>query len=137
VTEALVVIIDGDGKYFFGAFLADDILVQYRVDFPGNREVVSAGVVAVFLDFLANNVIAKVHAFITDEHGRPGYELADLMLAFAAERAVKQLAAVTGIGGFFAHSAALRPIDVRLITVHPTMKSFAAICKPSRGAKAG
>ena len=35
--------------------------------------------------FLANDVIAKLDAFVADEYRRPGNELPHLMLAFAAE----------------------------------------------------
>ena len=38
--EALVVVIHGNRKHFFGALLANDILVEYRVDFLGDRQVI-------------------------------------------------------------------------------------------------
>ena len=38
---------------------------------------------------LADDVHAQLDAFIADEHGRAGNELAHLVLALAAERAVE------------------------------------------------
>ena len=59
---------------------------------------------AIFMTFLAfrrhfvpNDVVAQVDALIADEHGRASDEFLDLMLAFAAERAVKRFFA----GGAF------------------------------------
>jgi hypothetical protein len=42
----------------------------------------------------ADDIHAKLDAFITDEHGRPGDQLTHLMLAFAAKGTVKRILAV-------------------------------------------
>ena len=133
VAKSLVMVINGYGKHLFGALLADDILVEYGVDLLGYREMLARRFAVTFLDFLANYVIAKVHALVTDKHRRTGYQLAHLVLALAAEGAIKQLAAVGGVGGFLAHSAALRPLHRCLIILCCTMMSFKAICNPRGG----
>ena len=46
------------------------------------------------LEFLADDVVAELDALVANEDGWPGDELADLVLALAAERAVQQLAVV-------------------------------------------
>jgi hypothetical protein len=50
-----------------------------------------------------NNVVTEINAFITDEYRRPSDQLAYFMLAFAAERAIQQLAAVVIASSIFAH----------------------------------
>src|SRR6185369_6599172 len=51
---------------------------------------------AVFLargQFIANDLVAQVDAFVADEHRGAGDELLDLVLALPAERAVKRFLA--------------------------------------------
>jgi hypothetical protein len=43
--------------------------------------------------FLADDVVAQVDALVADEHRRAGDQLLDLVLALAAERAVKRFLA--------------------------------------------
>ena len=56
-----------------------------------------------FLHFLADDVIAEFHAFITDEYRGTGYQLADFMLALAAKGTVEQLAVVALAVSLVAH----------------------------------
>ena len=57
------------------------------------------------LQFLADDVVAQFDAFVADEHAGAGDELADLVLALPAERAVEDLAAVARTAlTVFAHS---------------------------------
>jgi hypothetical protein len=63
---------------------------------------------AALLYLFANDVIAKVNAFVANENRRSGNQFADFVLALATERAIQQLAAiVTGFCGFISHPAAL------------------------------
>src|SRR5487761_101970 len=58
---------------------------------------------SLLLHFLADNVVAEFNAFIANIHRRAGNQLAHLMLALAAERAVQQLAAVLAFTACFVH----------------------------------
>ena len=100
VVEALVVVVHGDGENLLGVILADDIVVEDLADLMRRRHAVlrlhQRGLV-----LLADDVHAQFDAFIADEHRRPGNELADLVLALAAEGAVQSVLAVAAAG--FAH----------------------------------
>src|SRR5690606_36597325 len=48
------------------------------------------------LELLADDVVAQLDAFVADVHAGTGNQLADLMLALPAERAVEDLVAVAG-----------------------------------------
>jgi hypothetical protein len=54
--------------------------------------------------FFANNIHAELNAFITDEYSRPGNQLPDFVLRFAAEGAVQ---GILGIARFTAHDPVL------------------------------
>ena len=94
MAQTLVVVVNGYGEDLLRPLLADDVLVENGIDFAWHGKLVAAFLGAVFLDFLANDVVTKIDAFIADENGRPGYQLTNFMLALAAEGAVKKLAAV-------------------------------------------
>ena len=97
VIEALVVIVDGDGENLLGMVLADDIVVEHLADLVRRRHAIlrlhQRGLV-----LLADDVHAQFDAFIADEYGRAGNQLADLVLALAAEGAVKSVLAVASAG---------------------------------------
>ena len=103
VTQTLVVVVHRDGQHLFGALLADDVFVENGVDFIRHGQLVIAALGAAVLDFLADNVVTQIDAFITDEHGRSGNQLAHLVLALATERAVEKFAAVVRIGRPLTH----------------------------------
>src|SRR3546814_9034642 len=46
------------------------------------------------LDLFADDVVAQLDAFVADEHGRPGNQLADFVLRLAAEGAIEGALAV-------------------------------------------
>ncbi len=103
--QALVVVVDETDNTFLGAVLADDVLVKDLLDLvrlggacrgPARRGV---------LELLADDVIAQLNAFVADEHRRSGDELAYLVLALPAERAVQQFAVVVTAAGIFSHLA--------------------------------
>ena len=84
--------------------LADNVLVQNRLDLLRHRQVVLAGLGIGLLDLLPNDVITQVNALVTNEDRGAGYQLPHLMLAFAAEGAVQQLAAIIArLCGVIAH----------------------------------
>src|SRR5829696_3654514 len=86
--EALVVVVDRDREHLFGMVLADDVVVEDAADLLRRRHPV-AGLHERGFRLLADDVHAQLDAFIADEHRRTGDELADLVLALAAERAVQ------------------------------------------------
>ena len=63
-----------------------------------------AGALGAVLELLADDVVAELDALVADEDGRAGDELADLVLALAAEGAVEELAVVVAAAGIFASS---------------------------------
>src|ERR1700729_1314145 len=101
VIEALIVIMDRNREHPLGLGLANHIIVENLAYFSRGRDTVLAfdkrG-----LALLANNVHAQLDTFIADEHGGSGDELADFMLAFAAERAIERILGVAfGLGHRF------------------------------------
>ena len=93
VVEPLVMVVHGDREHALGAVLADHIIVEDLADFGRRRDAV-ARLDQRRLGFLADDVVAELDAFIADEHGRPGDQLADLVLRLPAERAVEGALAV-------------------------------------------
>jgi hypothetical protein len=89
------VVVDGNRESPLGALLADHVLVEDVVDLPGLREVLElerrwGG--ELFID----DLVAEVDALVTDVDARPGDQLLDLALRFAAEAAEELL---VGFGG--------------------------------------
>src|SRR5690606_38569277 len=91
---------------------ADHVLVQDLEDLAwlGQR---AARRLRLLLEFLADDVVAELHAFITDEHAGAGDQFAHLVLALSTEGAVEDLVAIAGTAlPVFAHACAfpvLRP----------------------------
>src|ERR1700722_877920 len=79
-----------DRKHLLGVVLADDVVVEDLADPLRGRNIV-ARFPQQGLFLLADNVQAKLDAFVANEYGRPGNELAHLVLALAAERAVERV----------------------------------------------
>src|SRR5262249_25262250 len=67
---------------------ADHVRVQDALDLLRCRHAI-AGLHEGILVLLANDIHAQLDALITDEYGRSGDELAHLVLALPAERAVE------------------------------------------------
>jgi hypothetical protein len=94
--QALVVVVHSNRENFLRAFLTNHILVKDFTDFLRTRQI---GLGQARLDtraccFIANDFVAQVDTFITDEHRRAGNQFFNLMLALAAKRAIQQLFAV-------------------------------------------
>src|SRR5271155_1706708 len=83
-------IMDRDREYLLGVVLADDIVVEDLADLPRSRNLV-ARFRQRRLVVLADDVQAKLDALVANEDGRPGNELAHLVLALAAERAIQRV----------------------------------------------
>ena len=93
MVQPLVVVVHRHRQHALGVDLADHIIVQHLAD--------SRGVGTPSVDFrpgglrlFADDVHAQLDAFVADEHRRPRDQLAHLMLALAAERAIKRVLAV-------------------------------------------
>jgi hypothetical protein len=79
------------------ALLADHVLVENGVDLSRHGQLVLA-TPARSPALLADDVVAEVDALVADEDRRAGDQLAHLVLALAAERAVQKLAVVVRSG---------------------------------------
>src|SRR5262249_51295932 len=90
VIETLVVIMDRDREHLLGVVLTDDIVVKNFANLLGRGNAV-ARLHQRGLVLLADDVHAQFDAFVADENGRAGDELAHLVLALAAERAVERI----------------------------------------------
>src|SRR3989442_9186685 len=90
MVETLVVIMDRDREHLLGVILTDDIVVKNFADFLGGRNAV-ARLHQRGLVLLVDDVHAQFDALVADEYGRAGDELANLVLALAAERAVERI----------------------------------------------
>src|ERR1700722_10104792 len=81
---------DRDRKHLLGVVLADDVVVEDLAYLLRGRNLVARfrqqGLVV-----LADDVQAKLDALVANKDGRPGNELAHLVLALAAERAVERV----------------------------------------------
>ena len=77
--------------------LADHVVVEDLSDLLGRRDAL-ARLRSRGLIFLPDDVNAEFHALVADEHCRAGDELANLVLALAAERAIERILRITGSG---------------------------------------
>src|ERR1700733_13093392 len=86
-----------------GAFLSNDIFIQYFLDFLGFRELV-AGALGALFQLFADYVVAEFDAFVADENARAGDEVRNLVLTLSTERAIQQLAVIMFAARIFAHA---------------------------------
>ena len=82
--EPLVVVIYRDRKNLLGAALADDVFIEHFENFMGYGQA-AVGILPAFVDFLADDVVTQVDAFVADEYGGACNQLSHLVLAFAAK----------------------------------------------------
>ena len=99
-------IMDRDREHLLGVVLPDDVVVEGLADRLRGRNIV-ARFRQRRLVFLADDVQAKFDTLVANEDGGSGDELAHLVLALAAERAVERVLriAAANLGHF---RAALR-----------------------------
>src|SRR5690606_7274293 len=81
----------------------------------------------VVLRLLADDVHAELDALVADEHRRAGDQLADLVLALAAERAVEGVLAVraAGLAHVTSPGGPSPPYVSRAKTLRHTLSNFA------------
>ena len=91
--QPLVVVVHRHGQDALGVRLANDIIVEDLEDLLWRRHAL-AGLHHRGLVFLSDDVHAQLDAFVADEDGRSGNQLANFVLALAAKRAVKRIFAV-------------------------------------------
>jgi hypothetical protein len=89
------VVVDRYRERALGLLLPYDVLVQYAVDLLRLRQIVDvegrgSG------ELLVDDLVAEIDALVTDVDARPGDQLLDLALRFAAETAEELL---IGFGG--------------------------------------
>jgi hypothetical protein len=101
VVDALVMIVDRNREDALRVVLADHIIVENIADFLRGRNAVTRLHIRVLV-LLADDVHAKLDAFIANENGRPCNELTDFVLALAAEGAVERVLGVV-TPAFFRH----------------------------------
>src|SRR5690606_22425234 len=75
IANTLVMVIDCDGQSALGLVLTNDVAIKEFLNLGWRRQLIADGIARGFLGFLQNDVIAKVDAFIADEHRRPGDKL--------------------------------------------------------------
>src|SRR5215470_3546709 len=87
-------VVDGDGERPLGGVLADDVALEEFAYFDGLGQLVKLDVVGVG-QFLFDDLVAQVNAFIADIDAGARNELFNLLLTLAAERALQQVTAVS------------------------------------------
>ena len=121
MVQALVVIVDRNGQHALGHELADHVVIQHRADFLRGRNAVPR-LDQRSLVLLTDDIHAEFHAFITDEDGGTGDQLAHLMLALSAEGAIQGVLRVAAAQlGHFSSSLlkAIVILDSRSSAVQP------------------
>ncbi len=94
VLQPLVVVVDRDGEDLLRRVLADHIGIEDLADLARRGKVGLRALAALIgRRLLADDVVAQLDALVANEDRRAGDELAYLVLALAAERAVQQFLA--------------------------------------------
>src|SRR5690606_40940331 len=99
LVQTLVMVVHSHCEDFLRALLTNDVLVENAADFLWRRQFLRAALGLGFLHLLADDVIAQVDTFVADKDRGPGNQFANFMLAFAAKRAIEQLAGVLAVTG--------------------------------------
>jgi len=106
VEQPLVVVVHGDGQDLLWLLLADDVLIESDLDGTGVRQLGDLRLGARRLQHLLfDDLLTEVDAFVADVDALAGNELADLLLALAAEAA-----AVWNLGAALGRRHAPRPV---------------------------
>ena len=91
VTQPLVVVVDRHGQRALGLLLANHVLVEDGRDLGRDGQLAGRRAGCLALHFVTNDLVAQVDALVADVDRRTRDELAGLVLALAAERAVEGL----------------------------------------------
>src|SRR3712207_2152228 len=86
--QALVMVVDRHREHLLGVLLADHVVVQNAADLLRGGHAIP-GLHEGRFRLLADDVHAELDAFIADENRRASDQLANLVLALAAEGAVE------------------------------------------------
>ena len=114
VTQTLVVVVDRHRQDALGRSLPDHVLIEDCADLLGRRQfALDALGTGIGSNFIADDVVAQLDALVADEHGRSGDQLADLVLALAAERAIQELLAARFLVSHYCPFSLLRRNGVR------------------------
>ena len=98
VRQALVVVVHRHAQDALGLLLPDHVVVQHPLDLRGGGHAGPA-LDQRALVLLADDIGAELDALVADEHGRARDQLAHLVLALTAERAVERVLGVAaGLG---------------------------------------
>src|SRR5436305_6971646 len=78
-------LVDSDGELLLSLFLADDVIIEegFDLDRCGQRRAAGGGLL---LLIIGDDLVADIDALIANINGRPGNQLLDFVLRFAAER---------------------------------------------------
>src|SRR5262249_28885750 len=96
-TDALVVVVDGDGERPLRLFLRDDVVVEGGIDVLRARQVVEIEVSRA-RELLVDDLVAEIDALVADVDARAGDQLLHLPLALAAKAAEQLLVPVRRSG---------------------------------------
>src|SRR5262249_11526625 len=92
--DPLVVVVDRDGQRPLGGVLPNDVALEEIPDLYGLGQFVEFHIVGVG-EFLFDDLVAQIDAFIADVYTGASNEFLDLLLALPAERALQQVTAVS------------------------------------------
>ncbi len=129
VPQALVVVVDGNRQRALGRFLPNHVVVEIGLDLRRCRQF-ALGVLGdcACRQFVANDLVAQLDAFVADKHRRTGNQLLHLVLALAAEGAIKRFLA--GCAFFLGHEINTFWGDVAMI---PKYQRRTAAARPKPG----
>ena len=133
VAQAFVVVVHRHRQGALGRLLADNVVIQVGLDFGRRGQVATAFAVAGDRrNFVPDDFVAQVNAFVADEHRRTGNEFFNFVLALATERAIQVLFARSAF--FFGHGTnaflGMKTNDNQLKTVSPAWKDTVAVQGP-------
>src|SRR5208337_650536 len=112
MVNALIVVVNGNREHALGVILANHVIVENDAYLLRGRNAIARLHVGVLV-LLADDVHAKLNAFIANENRWPCNEFADFMLALAAERAIERILGVV-TPAVFRHRPTLAPTYLKV-----------------------
>src|ERR1041384_6769110 len=85
-------LINGDGEFFLGLFLPDDVIIEEGFDLDRLRQRRTARSRFLLL-IICDDLVADINAFVAKITGRLGHQLLDFVLRFTAERTAQGVVA--------------------------------------------